>query len=91
MSDNTSVAITGATTYRGMRIQQLQAEIAELEQAVTSVLTTGKSYTLSNSHAVTRADVADIQSQLAAKKSELAALLTRSPFQPLRHVPTKFY
>lgn len=92
MSDPTdSVAVTGATTYRGMRIQQLQAEIAELEQAVTAVLTTGKSYTLSNSHAVTRADVADIQSQLAAKKSELAAILTRRTFHPLRHEPTKFY
>ena len=90
MSDNTSVAVTGATTYRGMRIQQLQAEIGELETALHTVLTTGKSYTLSNSHAVTRADVADIQSQLAAKKSELAAILTRRTFHPLRHEPTKF-
>jgi hypothetical protein len=74
-----------------MRIRQLQQEISELTQAVQTVLTTGKSYTLSNSHAVTRADVADIQSELAAKKQELAALLTRRTFQPLRHEPTKFY
>ena len=92
MSDTaTPVAISGATTYRGLRIRQLQAEIAELEEAAATVLTTGKSYTLSNSHAVTRADVADIQSELAAKKSQLAAILGRHQFQPLRHEPTKFY
>ena len=78
-------------TYRGRRIQELQAQISELSTAVHTVLTTGKSYTLSNSHAVTRADVADIQSELAALKSELAALLCRRQYEPLRHVPTKFY
>ena len=87
----TQVQARPATTYRGMRIRQLQAEISELQAAVTTVLTMGKSYTLSNSHAVTRADVADIQSELAAKKQELSALLSRHPFQPLRHEPTKFY
>ena len=90
MSD-TPVAVTGATTYRGRRIQQLQEQIAELETAVSTVLTTGKSYSLSNSHAVTRADVSEIQSELAAKKQELASLLTNRPFQPLRHIPTKFF
>lgn len=90
MSD-TPVAVTGATTYRGRRIQQLQEQIAELETAVSTVLTTGKSYSLSNSHAVTRADVSEIQSELAAKKQELASLLTNRPFQPMRHMPTKFY
>ena len=90
MSD-TPVAVTGATTYRGRRIQQLQEQIAELETAVTTVLTTGKSYSLSNSHAVTRADVSEIQSELAAKKQELASLLTNRPFQPMRHMPTKFF
>ena len=87
----TPVAISGATTYRGTRIRQLQAEISELQAAVTAVLTTGKSYTLSNSHAVTRADVADIQSELAAKKQELSALLTRGQYQPIRLEPTKFF
>lgn len=90
-TDTTPVTITGATTYRGKRIQQLQAEIAELETAVTTVLNTGKSYTLSNSHSVTRADVADIQAELAAKKSLLASLLTNRAYQPLRREPTKFY
>lgn len=90
MSD-TPVAITGATTYRGRRIQQLQEQIAKLETAVSTILTTGKSYSLSNSHAVTRADVSDIESQLAAKKQELASLLTNRPFQPMRHMPTKFF
>ena len=90
MSD-TPVAVTGATTYRGRRIQQLQEQIAELETAVSIVLTTGKSYSLSNSHAVTRADVSEIQSELAAKKQELASLLTNRPFQPMRHMPTKFF
>ena len=90
MSD-TPVAVTGATTYRGQRIQQLQIEIAELQTAVHEVLTTGKSYTLSNSHAVTSADVADIQSQLASKKSELCALLSGRSIHPLRREPTKFY
>ena len=90
MSD-TPVAVTGATTYIGRRIRQLETEIAELRTAVHEVLTTGKSYTLSNSHAVTRADVADIQSQLASKKSELCALLSGHSFCPLRREPTKFY
>ena len=90
MSD-TPVAVTGATTYRGRRIQQLQEQIAELETAVSTVLTTGKSYSLSNSHSVTRADVSEIQSELAAKKQELASLLTNRPFQPMRHMPTKFF
>jgi len=86
-----AVTITGATTYRGRRIQQLRAQIAELEQAVSAVLTTGKSYTLSNSHAVTRADIADIQSQLAALKQELASLLTSGGYHPMRLEPTKFF
>ena len=90
MSD-TPVAVTGATTYRGRRIQQLQEQIAELETAVSTVLTTGKSYSLSNSHAVTRADVSEIQSELAAKKQELACLLYNRPFNPMRHMPTKFF
>lgn len=94
MSDTdttTPVTITGATTYRGKRIQQLQAEITELEQAVSAVLTTGKSYTLSNSHSVTRADIADIQSQVAALKQELAALLSSGGYHPMRLEPTKFF
>lgn len=85
------ITVTGATTYRGQRIQKIQQQIAELEAAKSAVLTTGKSYTLSNSHAVTRADIADIESELSAKKSQLAALLSGRQFQPLRHVPTKFY
>lgn len=85
------ITITGATTYRGQRIQKIQQQIAELEQAVSAVLTSGKSYTLSNSHAVTRADVADIQSELAALRSELAALLRGHVFQPMRLEPTKFF
>lgn len=90
MSD-TPVAVTGATTYIGRRIRQLETEIAELRTAVHEVLTTGKSYTLSNSHAVTRADVADIQEQLASKKAELSSLLSGHHFSPLRREPTKFY
>ena len=85
------ISVTGATTYRGRRIQQLEQEISELETAVHTVLTTGKSYSLSNSHAVTRADIADIEAQLAAKKSELAALLSHHAYRPLRREPTKFY
>jgi hypothetical protein len=93
MSDDTTtpVAVSGATTYRGRRIEFLQAQIAELEIAVRTVLTTGVSYSLSNSHSVTRANVADIQSQLAAMKSELAGLLLHRQYQPLRREPTKFY
>lgn len=91
-TNTTSVPISGTTmTVRGRRIKQLQLQIAELQDAVHTVLTTGKSYTLSNSHAVTRADVADIQAELAALRAELAALLSNHTFQPLRHVPTKFY
>ena len=90
-SDPTSAGASSPATYRGMRIRQLQQEISELSAAVTSVLTTGISYTLSNSHSVTRANVSDIQSQLQAKKSELAALLSHRQFHPLRMEPTKFY
>ena len=90
MSD--TIAVTGSTmTVRQRRIMQLQAEITDLEAALHEVLTTGKSYTLSNSHAVTRADVSDIESQLAAKKQELACLLYNRPFNPMRHMPTKFF
>ena len=91
MSDTTPVTVTGATTYRGQRIRQLEQQIAELEAAKSAVLTTGKSYTLSNSHAVTRADIDDIQSELAALRTELAALLRGSVYQPMRLEPTKFY
>ena len=84
-------ASTTPSTARGRRILQLQLQIAELQDAVHTVLTTGKSYTLSNSHAVTRADVADIQAELAALRSELAALLSGSSFQPMRLEPTKFF
>jgi hypothetical protein len=66
-------------------------QIDELEAAKSAVLTTGKSYTLSNSHAVTRADIDDIQSELAALRTELAALLRGSVYQPMRLEPTKFY
>lgn len=93
MSDNTgeAVAITGATTYRGKRIQQLEQERDDLRAALHTVLTTGKSYTLSNSHAVTRADVADLESRLSAVNQELADLMMRRPFEPVRRVPTKFF
>ena len=105
MSDNTSsasaaeqtvttplaVAVTGATTYRGRRIQELEQERDDLREALHTVLTTGKSYTLSNSHAVTRADVPEIESRLSAVNQELADLMMRTPYQPLRRVPTKFY
>ena len=100
MSDNTPSASAAEptsavqappATYRGRRIRQLEQQISDLETAANEVLTTGKSYTLSNSHAVTRADLADIESQLAAKKAELASILSGRPFQPLRHIPTKFY
>jgi len=88
---STGVILSGATTYRGTRIQQLEQERDDLRAALHTVLTTGKSYTLSNSHAVTRADVADLESRLAAVNQELADLMTRRPYQPLRRVPTKFY
>lgn len=93
MSDNTdeTVVISGATTYRGKRIQQLEQERDDLRAALHTVLTTGKSYTLSNSHAVTRADVADLESRLSAVNQELADLMMRRPFEPLRRVPTKFF
>jgi hypothetical protein len=90
-TDTTPVTVTGATTYRGRRILQLQLQIAELQDAVHTVLTGGKSYTLSNSHAVTRADIADIQSELAALRSELASLLRGAAYSPMRLEPTKFY
>lgn len=97
MSDDTTSAsvaeqtTTGPTTVRGRRIQELTQKIAELQDAVHTVLTTGKSYTLSNSHAVTSADVADIQAELAALRQELAALLTGSNYHPMRLEPTKFF
>lgn len=91
MSDTTPVTIVGATTYRGNRIRQLERERDELRVAIHEVLTTGKSYTLSNSHTVTAADVADMQSRLSAVNQELANLMTRRPYTPLRREPTKFY
>ena len=101
MSDNTPSASEAeqtaaappavATTYRGRRIQQLEQERDDLRAALHTVLTTGKSYTLSNSHAVTRADVADLESRLSAVNQELADLMTRNPYQPVRRVPTKFF
>ena len=92
MSDPTdSVTISGATTYRGRRIRQLEQERDDLREAIHTVLTTGKSYTLSNSHAVTRADVADLESRLSAVNQELADLMLRKPFSTLRREPTKFY
>ena len=94
MSDTTPVTISGATTtqtVRQRRIMQLQAEIGELETALHTVLTTGKSYTLSNSHAVTRADATSIREQLSALRTELTGLLHLSgTFTPLTLVPTKF-
>lgn len=86
-----SVAVTGATTYRGRRIQQLEQERDDLRAALHTVLTTGKSYTLSNSHAVTRADVAEVESRLSAVNQELAELMMCRPFSSLRREPTKFY
>ena len=93
MPDNPISGSTAATpqTVRGRRIAQLQLQIAELQDAVHTVLTTGKSYTLSNSHAVTRADVADIQAELAALRAELSTLLYGSNYHPLRLEPTKFF
>lgn len=87
----TPVTISGATTYRGRRIQELEQERDDLRAALHTVLTTGKSYTLSNSHSVTRADVPEIESRLAAVNAELADLISRRSFSPLRRVPTKFY
>ena len=91
MSD-TTVAVTGSTmTVRQRRIMQLQTSIGELEAALHEVLTTGKSYTLSNSHAVTRADASSIREQLSAMRTELAGLLhVNGTFSPLTLVPTKF-
>ena len=90
MSD--TIAVTGSTmTVRQRRIMQLQAEITDLEAALHEVLTTGKSYTLSNSHAVTRADAAWIREELTAMRTELSGLLhTAGTFRPLTLVPTKF-
>lgn len=87
----TPLAVTGATTYRGRRIQQLEQERDDLRAALHAVLTEGKSYTLSNSHSVTSADAADIESRLAAVNQELAELMLRKPFSTLRREPTKFY
>lgn len=91
MSD-TAVPVTGSTmTVRQRRIQQLQSSIAELETALQTVLTTGKSYSLSNSHSVTRADASSIREQLTAMRTELTGLLhTYGTFSPLTMVPTKF-
>lgn len=100
MSDNTTSASEAEqtaqvqappATYRGTRIRQLEQERDDLREALHTVLTTGKSYTLSNSHSVTRADVADLQSRLSAVNQELASLMTRTTYQPLRREPTKFY
>ena len=101
MSDNTTPSASAAeptsavqappATYRGTRIRQLEQERDDLREALHIVLTTGKSYTLSNSHAVTRADVADLQSRLSAVNQELAGLMKRTAYQPLRREPTKFY
>lgn len=88
---STGVILSGATTYRGRRIQQLEQERDDLRAALHTVLTTGRSYTLSNSHAVTRADVADLESRLSAVNQELADLMVRTPYRPLRREPTKFY
>ena len=88
---DTDITISGATTYRGRRIRQLEQERDDLREALHTVLTTGKSYTLSNSHAVTRADVADLESRLSAVNQELAELMMRKPFSTLRREPTKFY
>lgn len=91
-TNTTSVPISGTTmTVRERRIKQIQSEIGELEEALHTVLTTGKSYTLSNSHAVTRADVSSIREQLTALRTELTGLLhTPGAFTPLTLVPTKF-
>lgn len=79
------------TTYRGTRIRELEAERDDLRKALHTVLTTGKSYTLSNSHAVTRADSAWIEARLSAVNAELADLMLRRPYTGLRREPTKFY
>ena len=101
MSENTTSASAAeptaqvqaqpAATYRGRRIRQLEQERDDLREALHTVLTTGKSYTLSNSHAVARADVADLESRLSAVNQELAELMMRKPFSTLRREPTKFY
>ncbi len=78
-------------TYRDTRIRQLEQERDDLREAIHTVLTSGKSYTLSNSHSVTRADVADLQSRLSAVNQELRDLMVRRPYQPLRRESTKFY
>lgn len=90
-AEPTSAGATSPTTYRGTRIRQLEQERDDLREALHTVLTTGKSYTLSNSHSVTRADVADLQSRLSAVNQELASLMMRTAYQPLRREPTKFY
>ena len=90
-AEPTSAVQAPPATYRGRRIQQLEQERDDLRAALHTVLTTGKSYTLSNSHAVTRADVADLESRLSAVNQELADLMVRTPYRPLRREPTKFY
>ena len=86
-----TAAAPSALTVRQRRILQLQSEIGELETALHAVLTTGKSYTLSNSHSVTKADAVDIREQLSALRTELAGLLQLAgSFTPLTLVPTKF-
>ena len=91
VAEPTSAGATSPTTYRGRRIRQLELERDDLRAAIHTVLTEGKSYTLSNSHSVTSADVADIESRLAAVNQELAELMMRKPFSTLRREPTKFH
>lgn len=90
-SDLSSSSAAAPLTVRQRRIKQLEHEIGELETALHTVLTTGKSYTLSNSHAVTRSDASSIREQLSALRTELAGLLRMGgTFTPLTLVPTKF-
>ena len=90
-AEPTSAVQAAPATYRGRRIRQLEQERDDLRAALHAVLTEGKSYTLSNSHSVTSADVADIESRLAAVNQELAELMMRKPFSTLRREPTKVY
>ena len=90
-AEPTSAVQAAPATYRGRRIRQLEQERDDLRAALHAALTEGKSYTLSNSHSVTSADAADIESRLAAVNQELAELMMRKPFSTLRREPTKFY